>query len=178
MDFWSKFVRKSLVTGTVASALSMAMLMHRSRQEIGTRAAGPNAVSHWLHGDEALRVNRVTWQHTGLGLATHHASGIFWAVLYEALLASVARAPENRLTPIDGTLGLDALRDIDDRGDAATMIAGAVVVGALAAAVDLKLVPERVTPGFQRRLTDRSVAAFYVCFGLGLAVGAALTRRR
>jgi hypothetical protein len=172
MSFWSKFLRKTLVTGSVASAMSMAMLMHRSRREIGTRAAGPNAESHWLHGDEALRVNRVTWEHTALGLATHHASALCWGALYEALLMAVARAPENRRGDVfDG-------RDVDDRGDAGTLIASAVVVSAVAAAVDLRLVPERVTPGFQRRLSSRSVTAFYVAFGVGLAVGAALTRRR
>jgi len=48
----------------------------------------------------------------------------------------------------------------------------------VAALVDLRLVPERLTPGFERRLSRRSLAWTYVGFGAGLALAGLLAQRR
>jgi hypothetical protein len=40
--------------------------------------------------------------------------------------------------------------------------------------VDFQLTPERLTPGFEHRLSHRSLAAVYGAFAVGLAVGALL----
>ena len=48
---------------------------------------------------------------------------------------------------------------------------------AVAAWVDLRLVPHRLTPGFQRRLSSRSLLMVYTLFGMGLAAGSYLAKR-
>lgn len=93
-------------------------------------------------------------RHTGTGFAVHHASSLFWAALYE-----LVQARRRRVSP--STLTMDA-----------------AAVTAVAAVVDLKLVPERLTPGFERRLSRPSLAAVYVAFGIGLASSALWRRQR
>lgn len=154
VDLVRSFVQRLSISGSLASLLSMAALAHRGRRDVGSALAPINAPSHWFWGDEALRRNGASVRYTLLGSATHHASSLFWAVFYEVL-----RARRRRRT-------------------AANAAADAAVVTALAAVVDLKLVPERLTPGFERRLSRRSLAWVYVAFGAGLAIGGALTAAR
>ena len=60
----------------------------------------------------------------------------------------------------------------------AQVVADAVAVTAVAALVDLKVVPEWLTPGFERRLSRPSLAGVYVGFAAGLALGACARLRR
>ena len=58
-------------------------------------------------------------------------------------------------------------------------MADAVAVSAVAAVVDLACVPDRLTPGFERRLSERSLVMVYTAFAAGLALaGLAALRRR
>jgi hypothetical protein len=141
-----------LVGGSLAAALSAAVLARRGQVELREPAAPLNAPAHWFTG-RALRANRPSWRHTLLGQAIHWASALLWAGVYEMLVARRDPPP-------------------------ATLVAGAAGVTAAAALVDLKLVPGRLTPGFERRLSTRSTAATYVAFGAGLAVAGLLMRRR
>jgi hypothetical protein len=50
-------------------------------------------------------------------------------------------------------------------------------VTALAAVVDLAIVPKRLTPGFEQRLTRPSITLVYAGFAVGLALGGLLARR-
>jgi hypothetical protein len=43
--------------------------------------------------------------------------------------------------------------------------------------VDLGLVPERLSPGFERRLSRPSTGLVYLSFGVGLALGGLLALR-
>jgi hypothetical protein len=86
-------------------------------------------------------------RHTVVGQVTHHASSLLWAAVY-AWLRGRRPAPT----------ALNAV------GDAAA-------VTALAAVVDLKLTPQRLTPGFERRMSSSGLAMVYASFGVGLALG-------
>lgn len=88
-------LRTGLVAGTLASFASTAALMLCGRREAGSLVAPTNATSHWLWGDRAFDVRGPTLKHTALGYATHHASAIFWALIYGWLHAS--RHPRSRL---------------------------------------------------------------------------------
>jgi hypothetical protein len=143
-----------LLAGTLAATLSGAVLMWRSRAETGHASAAVNAPSQWLWGRGAIEANDVDARHTLLGTAVHWLSSCFWAVGFEWLRR---RHPQD--TP------LTALRD------------GAATAG-LAAFTDLALVPERLTPGFEKRLSRRSLGGVYATFAVGLAVAALLSRRR
>jgi hypothetical protein len=48
---------------------------------------------------------------------------------------------------------------------------------AAAAVVDLALTPQRSTPGFERRLSARSLVMVYGAFALGVAAGSFVARR-
>lgn len=148
--------RDALAEGAVAAALSAATLAWRGRSDSGSAVAPINAPSHWLWGREAIRSEAVDARHTALGAAVHGASSVFWSGLYAWIGAQ-------RRRPTVGTVVLDA-----------------VAVTALAAVVDLKLVPERLSPGFQHRVSRGSLALVYGSFAAGLALGGlrALARRR
>jgi hypothetical protein len=144
-----------LSAGLAASLLSSLGLALRGRAEAGSAAAPFNAISHWLYGSRALRLDTADARHTALGAAVHVGSSVFWAVLYDHLFCR--REPPPR--PV-------------------TLAAGAAGVTALAAVTDFALVPERLTPGFEHRLSNRSLVLTYALFGAGLALGALAARRR
>jgi hypothetical protein len=140
---------QGLLAGSLASLFSTAVLGLAGRRQAGSAAAPLNAVSHWYWGDEALGRNDTDMTHTALGYLTHHGASVFWASLY----ALAARKRPQLRTPA-GVLG------------------GAAVTGALACFVDFKMTPERLTPGFEHRLSTGALAAVYGAFVVGLAAGA------
>jgi hypothetical protein len=148
-------LRTGLIAGTFASIASTAALMLCGRREAGSAVAPTNATSHWLWGPQAFAVYRPTLRHTGLGYATHHASAIFWAVLYAWLHAE--RRPAQSVP-------------------AALASAGAAT--AVACAVDYTITPRRLTPGFEHHLSKGSMAVVYGFFAVGLAAGCLLAQRR
>jgi hypothetical protein len=100
-----------------------------------------NSTSHWVLGDKAGRSRAIDLRHTLVGYATHHAASVFWATVYEAI---------RQLRPQRGPL-LDA-----------------VGVSAIAAAVDYGVVPKRLTPGWEKVVTPKSIAIAYAFMALAL----------
>jgi hypothetical protein len=147
-------LRGAALDGAMAGLMSSLVLAWRGRAENGTLASALNAPSHVLFGRDALMRNQPSLRYTGTGAAVHLLSSMVWGGLYVSLRGR-RRAP-----------GLAAAL-----GDAAA-------VTAVAAVVDLKLVPERLTPGFERRLRPRSVALVYAGFALGLALADVLLSER
>ena len=136
----------ALLAGTVAAAVSEWALARRGRRDTGRPAAAVNAPSHWLWGEEAIRSDGPDLRHTAVGTAVHWASSLLWSTAFTALRA-VRRAP--------------------DTGNALT---DAATVAAVAAWVDLRVVPRRFTPGFERHLSGKSLVLVYAGFAAGLAV--------
>ena len=135
----------------LGSALTgAAALWWRARRDVGRPVAPFNAPSHWLWGDRAISQQRASLRYTGVGTLTHVASSLFWAALYDAL-----RGRRRHPTP-------------------ANAVTDAAITAGVAACVDLVVVPKRLTPGFERQLSDRSLAWFYVAFAAGLAIGGVL----
>jgi hypothetical protein len=163
------FWRGTFLSGGAASLLSTALVVLRSRRETGSDVAALNAVSHWLWGPSAYRADRPTWQHTAPAAVIHHVSAMVWGALFELLLRFLRPRPADPASPARRGAPEVSLADV-----AAT----AAVVTAVAALTDLRLVPERLSPGFEHRLRPGSVALVYLAFGCGLlAVGALRTRR-
>jgi hypothetical protein len=152
-------LRRAATSGSAASLFSIAALARRGRMEVGSPYAPLNAPSHWIFGERALRKNDPSLRYTGTGLLTHHLSSLLWAALYERLLAW------RRGTPVA-------------KPNLARQVAGAALVTATAAVVDLVVVPKRLTPGFERRLSGRSLALVYAAFGIGLAAGSVMLKAR
>lgn len=151
---WARAAQRAMVSGSIASILSTAVLATLGKRQAGSFVAPTNATSHWLWGDRAYGEQAASLRHTGVGYTTHHASAMFWAVIYERLL-------QRRPHP-----------------SAAQIVSDAALVTGLAAAVDYGITPQRLRPGFEKRLPRASVTAAFVALGLGLAVGALLNRRQ
>lgn len=140
------------VSGTIVSIATTAALGLLARRE-GKGALQPtNSTSHWLHGEKAGSVRQADVAHTLVGYGTHHASSVFWALLFQMWLAS--RPPRPPLV----------------------MLRDALAAAAVAAAVDYGIVPKRLTPGWEAVLSKRSIAATFLAMAAGLAAGGMLSQ--
>lgn len=139
---------RALLAGTCASILSAIALAVAGRREAASAAAPINAVSHWYWDREALHRQGFDVSHTVLGYATHHAASLFWAALLSAFLRS---RPTMHTAP--------------------RTVAACFATSAIACLVDFQLTPQRLTPGFEHRLSRKSLAITYLLFGVGLALG-------
>jgi len=143
----------ALVSGTIAGIATTAAAAGAAHRE-GTPAVAPvNAVSHVLWGDEAGRHDELSARYTGTGFITNHAACVFWAGIYEVLRRRIG----------GGALGA---------------LASGPAVSALAYVVDYHLVPRRLTPGYELRLSGRGLSAIYTALALSLPLRAILARTR
>jgi hypothetical protein len=152
-----------VVSGSAASVLSALAAYCLSARENRAPFAAINAVSHWLYGPAAYVADRPSLRHTLPGFVIHHASSLLWGTLYEVLLRS--------LVDRDAVEGTDR-PTARGRPDAADRWATAAVVTAIGAFTDLRLVPPRLSPGFEHRLSKTGVAVVYLSFAFGLALAA------
>jgi hypothetical protein len=149
-------LRDSMVSGSVAAAVSTGALAMLSQRESGNPWRGTNDISHWVWGEPAFSERRADWAHTGLGYGIHHASAMLWSAVFEKAFGHLA-----------------------ERGRGVQALAGGLAVAGLACFVDYQLTPKRLQPGIERHLSRPSMAAFYAAFGLGLALtGLARAMRR
>ena len=148
-----RILANSVISGTVASGVSAAVLAVLARAEGASFLQPINATSPWLQGESAGDVKELDFKHTGTGLATHQGACVFWASLFEALRATAPYAGPSRI-----------VRD-------------AAAVSMIAAVVDYGLMPRRLRPGWEGPLPIRSVAGGFAGLALGLAVGGLLTSR-
>lgn len=149
---WARTFRSAFVSGSCAGLGSTGALAMAAWAE-GKAAVQPlNATSHWLNGKHAGSYKGFDGPHTAVGFATNHAASIFWAVFYEAWLAW--RRPMDPLS----------------------MLGGAMVTAAVAAAVDYGATPTRFTPGWELVLSRKGMAIAYGGLAIGLAAGALLTQ--
>lgn len=156
MKTWSEAMQDGAVSGSVASILSTAVLAATSQRESNTPYAATNAISHWFWGDHAGTQDGPSMRYTAVGYAIHHASATLWGILYEKWFG-----------------------DECDRKEIGPTVAGAVAVASLACFVDYKLTPYRLQPGFEKRLSKRSLFLVYATFGAALVLrGLATPKRR
>jgi hypothetical protein len=149
---WATAARRALVSGSVASILSTAMLAACGRLENGAAAGPVNGPSQWIWGRWAAHVRRPSLRHTLTGHAVHHVCSCGWALLHERWHGN------------------------DGRPQAA--IAKAAATAALASFVDYQLTPKRLRPGFETQLSKPSLLAVYGAFAFGLAIAGHIARRR
>ena len=142
------FAAKASFSGSLASALSAFMLAACGRLELQDPWAPLNGPSQWLFGTRAAKKSGLSLRHTLTGYAIHHAASVFWALIFERW-----------------------------RLRSRSLVLPAAGTAALACFVDYRLTPRRLTPGFERRLSRKSLATVYIAFAVGLAVAAALREK-
>ncbi len=139
-------LRDAWLSGSIASITSTVALAICGAAKGGAPSGPVNGPSQWLWGEDEAYTKETTWRHTAAGYAIHHATSILWAALYEG--AGRSRAPKN----------------------VARVCIEAASVGALAYAVDYRIAPPRLRPGFKKHLGPRSIFTVYAAFAAGLAL--------
>jgi hypothetical protein len=142
MAYMESALKRALTSGTVAGAGTALVASLAGRKETGSYAAPLNATSHIVWGDDAARRNEVSLKHTLTGFLLNHGSAIFWAAFYEKWFgahSAKSASSDSMVRPVIG---------------AAIVTAGAYIT-------DYYLVPERLTPGYEKRLSGRSLATIY-----------------
>ena len=147
MKTWRQALRDGFISGGLASVLSTMILGWRGKRDAGTPYAPTNAISHWLWVDRAFHRDRASAKYTLTGYAIHHSTSVFWAVIYEKLLGS--RSGEKSVS---------------------RTLADSAAMAGVACFVDYALTPKRLQPGFEQRLSKKSLFLVYASFGLGLAM--------
>jgi len=145
---------EGIVSGSAASISSSVALAICGKRELDDCAAPINGPSQWVLGKSAPYHDGFSLQHTLIGYLIHHAMSVCWAVLFEKFRGS----------PREGSWANKTLWP-------------AAATAATACFVDFQLTPQRLTPGFEKRLSRRSLALVYVAFALGLA-GATVLKDR
>jgi hypothetical protein len=149
----SQWITDTLTTGAVATAATTLAAAALGQAEGGNAVAPINAVSHIFWGDEAAAADRPDARHTLTGLALNAAAVTSWAAVQELLMP---RSGPRRL--------------------GRALLAGAAVA-ALAYVTDYHVVPRRLTPGFEKRLSDPSLLGVYATLALSLAAGSLCSGR-
>jgi hypothetical protein len=145
-----KLLKNILRTGGIAALGTTAALVALAQRDKQKPVEVLNSVSHILHGDAAFEADQLDLEHTGAGIALNAASVTGWAFIQELILKKLGRR------------------------DPAAAATTAVAVTALAYVTDFKVVPKRLTPGFEEKLSESSLAALYGTLAITLAVGAML----
>ena len=141
---WNVLAQRANVSGAAASVLSAIALAICGRIELGDPWAPLNGPSQWIFGPHAAHRSGPSLRYTLTGYLIHHLASVFWALTFERLRSR---------------------RSIG---------APAAATAAIACFVDYQLTPRRLTPGFERRLSRKSLGVVYVAFAIGLAAGAAI----
>ena len=150
----SEIVSDGLWNGALAAATTTAAAALSGEIEDGKPLGPINAVSHILWGDRAARRTGPSTKYTASGLLLNAAAVTSWAVLQELIFCW-----QHRRKSIGQALA-----------------EGATTAG-IAYVTDYHLVPERFTPGFEKRVSNKSLAGIYAVLAVSLGVGAYLRSR-
>lgn len=144
-ESWLETPSNAVVSGAIASASTLASAAARGRRDSGSAIAAVNAISHivWGRGASSVRVADV--KHTLPALLLNTGATVFWAGIYERVFGRAAR-----------------------EGHLAKAVAGGGAVAALAYVTDYHLVPKRLTPGWEERVSRSSLGIIYGVLALSL----------
>lgn len=145
MNPWRQAIIRSIVSGSVASVLSTAVIAALSARHTGSPFSGTNSESHGIWGEKAKEQRGLSKRYTATGFAIHHASSIFWASFFE--------------------------RSLNGKRRPAEIAKNAALTAAGAAAFDYLLMPRRLQPGFEANLSSRSMVSTFISIAVGLAAG-------
>lgn len=132
-----------LITGLAGAAATTAAIAAFGQVKQGSPWTPFNAISHMLFGNKVVNIDGFAPKETLSGLGVNIGALGIWGGLYEKLAGTVP-FPQSLAT------------------------------GALASAAiwlfDYKIAPERMRPGFEKRLGPESIAAVYVILALILGL--------
>ncbi|BDI31990.1 hypothetical protein CCAX7_40410 [Capsulimonas corticalis] len=142
---WKRFLLNTLKTSVLLTAASVASVMVASQRETGSPWSAVNSITHVVDGDEISQPDEYSPRATSIGLAVNTTAMISWAVLHEAALSMTKT-----------------------RGNTATGVAAS----AFAYFIDYVVVPKRLTPGIEKKLSGRAIFSVYVALAAAFAAAA------
>jgi hypothetical protein len=145
MHRFQRLISRTLRTSIPASVATTAAVAICGQVEDGNSIAPLNAISHILWGDEAANAENACLDHTLAGVALNTAAVTCWSAVYEFVFGERAR-----------------------RGSLAAAMLGGISTAGLAYVTDYYIVPKRLTPGFEKRLSPASMFAVYSALALSL----------
>jgi hypothetical protein len=151
----SEIVRRSAQAAVAPSLLTTAAVALAGRMEDANATAPLNAVAHIPFGDKAFAEDEASLKYTGTGTALNVAAVASWAALYELTFGRAAR-----------------------RGNTMAGLLGGPAIAALAYVTDYYVVPKRLTPGFEERLSGPSMFGVYAALGATLPLASLLFGKR
>jgi hypothetical protein len=143
----NKLIADGLWEGAAATAATTAVAAVCGETELKSAVAPLNAVSHIIWGDEAAVETDASAQFTLTGMLLNSAAVSSWAILQELVFG---RSRERK------SLGQ-------------ALVEGAIVSG-VAFATDYYVVPRRFTPGFEKQLSNKSLATIYGALAVSLGM--------
>ena len=151
---WSAALRKAALSGAVAAGTTAVCVTLAGKRDSGSAVAPLDATSHIAWGESAGSVETIDTHHTLLGVALHVGACVFWATFYEKYFGRAA-----------------------ERGELGTALLGGGAVAAAAYVTDYHVVPKRLTPGWEYRISRRSLAMIYTVLALSLPLRGLLRRK-
>ena len=155
----STLIRDTLATGAVATTATNGALAVLGKFENGNALGPINAVSHIIWGKSATKADNFDTTHTVIGSVLNAMAITGWAGIHELLMPR-RRRPSPRSLP-----GHPASR----RPDAPPPTPARRAAG--------HVVPKRLTPGFEEKISTKGLYAVYAVLAVALAAGS-LSRNR
>lgn len=152
---------RAVISGTVSGLATAGVASLVGKCENGSYAAPLNATSHIVWGEEAAYHNRPSLKYTLMGFLLNHASTIFWASFYEKLFGRYGTG-KMRVRRLPFTVSPEPVSLVKP-------VCGGAAVAAAAYIIDYHLIPKRFTPGFEKRVSGKSLTAIFAALAVGLA---------
>jgi hypothetical protein len=140
-----------LISAGLTTAATTGAALIISKLETGSAAAGLNATSHIVWGDEAASVDHFAPKYTVVGGLLNAGAMLAWSVFHELM-------PQK-----PGALGA---------------LSKGMLTSGVAYLTDYRVVPGRLTPGFEKRFSPRGMSWMYGVLGAAFALAGGLTARR
>lgn len=155
MSTLNELFTRTFQTAAPATAVTSAAVAACGALDGGNAVAPINAVSHILWGDKAAEQDDPSGKYTATGATLNAAAIASWAAIYELGFGRRAR-----------------------QGSVKAAVAGGIATAALAYVTDYYVVPKRLTPGFEKRLSSPSMLAVYAALGASLPLASLLAGRK
>jgi hypothetical protein len=148
MKTWKRALHDCYETGKLVGATTATAAAVCGALENRNVIAPINAISHIVWGDKAVTEDRISPRYTAGGLVLNTLAAMGWALLYEKCFGDAA-----------------------EEGNVQWSLLGGALVAATAYVTDYHIVPKRLTPGLEKRLSNRSLLAIYLVLALSLGLG-------
>ncbi|SFN74488.1 hypothetical protein [Nitrosospira briensis] len=151
---------RAVKSGTISGLAAAAVASMAGKRENGSYAAPLNATSHIIWGDKAEKQDQASLKYTLTGFLLNYGSAIFWASFYEKLAARGGNGRSEGRVSSSGAADLPPVMN---------PLCRAAAVAAAAYVIDYHVIPKRFTPGFEKRLSGKSMAVIFFTLAAGLA---------